>query len=120
MSEYLKDSDGDVWRRKPYTDVWALVRLANGNAVLAETVLPRDVAEGNYGPLTPCTETGDTLTSNESRTLVAAAFEDFAERLEAKVYPLLAGANPFAQAARETAAAILSGDVQPAGGEHDG
>ncbi len=120
MTEYVKDNEGDVWR----VDGEELVfhRFDNGAAGNGPERRPRWSVNDQYGPLVPCTEDGTPLTSEVSpdavRALVAGALLDFATRMTDGWYRDGSSADSLrdqvVESARETAQAVLRGDVQPA------
>jgi hypothetical protein len=106
VPEYVRDRDGDVWE-------WD----ASGGVFRSSALYPRtrDELTADFGPISPCAADGRPLDSPDTvRALVAGAFLDYAERWEAEYARVPARHNPFAAVARETADAILRGDVQPA------
>jgi hypothetical protein len=105
MPEYVKDNDGDVWEDDG-SDQW-YNRYASGLMTRAEV-------DREFGPLTPCDADGEPLTSAapvDARALLANAFDDYARRLADTWRSRISESNPFERCARETAAAVRSGEV---------
>lgn len=104
MREWVKDSDGDVWQRDADgADSWYSPGL---------TSRTYEEIDREFGPLLPCNADGGPVDSvGTTRALVAAAFEDFANRLEAEWRRTPIRSNPFGSAAKDTAAAIRSGEL---------
>jgi hypothetical protein len=106
VSEYVRDRDGDVWEWDASSEVF------RASALYPRT---RDELTADFGPISPCAADGSPLEKPEIiRALVAGAFLDYAERWEEEYRRRPCSHNPFAGLARETADAILRGDVQPA------
>ncbi|MFI8084331.1 hypothetical protein ACIF6L_26455 [Kitasatospora sp. NPDC086009] len=123
MTEYLKDRDGDVWAATP----GELVHHRHSDGRRADAFAAtgsRTYVEGIWGPLVPCTESGTPLTSEPApdavRALVAGALQDVVVRLCLAYHRELAGSpagravDVLLEAVRETADAVLRGDVKPA------
>ena len=119
MPEYVRDRDGDVWRVDG--EELAFHRYESGLSGLGKQREPRWYVSDEYGPLVHCAEDGTLLPAkvvpHDVRALVAGALLDFADRMSS-YYGDGTDADylhdEIRNAARETAQAVLRGDVQPA------
>lgn len=106
MREFIRDADGDVWERIG-DDSWQC---------RGEDIPKRDRAgvERKYGPVVACDIDGNALSTPPAdvRALVAAAFEDLADRFSAEWSRTPIRHDPLSVAARETAAAMRRGDIR--------
>lgn len=116
MSEYGKDSEGDVWSVDG--DFLRHYRWSDGGLGDRYWKRARETVADTYGALSACDESGKPLAETDVRALVTAAFLDFAERLHdgfmgaTEGSPAEAAYQAVSRRARETAAAILSGEVK--------
>ena len=126
LGSFYKDKDGDVWAAVPRMaadppETVVFYRYESGGLAESGDRRSLDHVEGNYGPVTECHGDGlpmGRVPASEVRALVAGALLDFATRMTDGWYRDGSSADSLrdqvVESARETAQAVLRGDVKPA------